>query len=947
MFIMKPARLAISLIILTCLSCPILAQTSEIKGRITDSKSGEPLVGAYVVVKNEVYGTISGNNGAFDLKIQQSLPAVISISYVGYVSKDIEVTSPTASLDIKMEEQLLLGQEVVISASRVGENILRSPVSIDKLDLRDLNQISSSSFYDGLYQLKGVDMNVHGLVFQVPNSRGFNDYTNYRMNQIIDGMENVAPGLGFFAGNIFGLSQIDVSSLEMVTGASTALYGPGGMNGTLVMQSKDPFSYQGLSFMVQSGAMNVSSNSISHPTPVYNIEFRYATAFSNRTAFKITGSLLDATDWQAGDRRDRADLNNLSLTRQSDPGYDGVNVYGDELLASANLKDVGPLIIDQIAASQGFTPGSQAYNDLYNSAIKYFPDQPVTRTGWPETGLFNDKARIMRIGGSFYYFITKRTQAIIQANYAQGTTAFTTTDRFAAKGFNILSGKVEVNNPDYYIRVWGVGDNSGSSYDIGAAALRLNEAWKPSEQWFSDYLTAYTQTALLGGDMANASRFARLVADNRDPQTGIIFDSSKPAIPVPGTDEFKNLLSGITSKSINDGGAAVFDYSKVFQAEGMYNFSNLIHFMEMQVGLSERVDIVDSRGTVFIDKPGKPIIINQIGAYVQIIKKLLNDWLSLTGAFRYDKNQFFNSQYTPRFSLIGFLDKNKEHSVRGTFQTAYRFPSPADQWVDVNTGLFRSIGGMPEVQNKYNFNTIPLYPMSGRNPIKDKPVTDNGPIVLPGLKPEKVASLELGYRGLLLGKKLFLDTYAYYNRYHGFEATQLVGQLAKDAGTPNDQLFQTMVSTSQIVSSAGWAIGVDYRTPVGILIRSNVAYNKLLKGISEPGVEAAFNTPTYRANLSVGYNAILPNLGFSFNLHWQEKYLWQSDFGDGEIPAYTTLDAHISYKIPGIHITFKLGGSNLLNEYYTTSFGSAKTGGLYYINLLYEDILSIPGKSNN
>ena len=125
---------------------------------------------------------------------------------------------------------------------------MRSPVSIEKMNLRDIQQISTANFYDGFYQLKGVDMNVHGLTFRLPNARGFNDYTNYRMNQIIDGVENISPGLSFSAGNIFGLSQLDIESLEMVIGASSALYGPGGMNGTLVMTSKDPF-IQGFRFL--------------------------------------------------------------------------------------------------------------------------------------------------------------------------------------------------------------------------------------------------------------------------------------------------------------------------------------------------------------------------------------------------------------------------------------------------------------------------------------------------------------------------------------------------------------------------------------------------------------------------------------------------------------------------------------------------------------------------
>jgi outer membrane receptor protein involved in Fe transport len=259
--------------------------------------------------------------------------------------------------------------------------------------------------------------------------------------------------------------------------------------------------------------------------------------------------------------------------------------------------------------------------------------------------------------------------------------------------------------------------------------------------------------------------------------------------------------------------------------------------------------------------------------------------------------------------------------------------------VDINAGVFRTIGGMPEVQNSYNFNTIPLYPMSGRNPVKDKPVTENGPILLPGLSPEKVLSTEIGYKGLFLGKKLFLDTYAYYNKYKGFEAVQLVAQLAADAGTEKDLLYQTYFTTDEPVSSFGWALSLDYMTPVGILIKSNVAYNKLLESIDAPGVEARFNSPAYRTNISVGHHAIIPNLGFNLNFHWQSGFLWESGFGAGHIPAFTTLDAHVSYKVSAIKTTFKLGGSNILNNYYTTSFGSARIGGLYYISLVYEDIL--------
>jgi outer membrane receptor protein involved in Fe transport len=112
-------------------------------------------------------------------------------------------------------------------------------------------------------------------------------------------------------------------------------------------------------------------------------------------------------------------------------------------------------------------------------------------------------------------------------------------------------------------------------------------------------------------------------------------------------------------------------------------------------------------------------------------------------------------------------------------------------------------------------------------------------------------------------------------------------------------------------------------------------------------VEAGFNSPAYRANLSIGHHAILPNLGFNLNLHWQKSFLWESGFGAGKIPAFATLDSHISYKISAINTVFKLGGSNILNKYYTTSFGSAQIGALYYISFVYEDILENTKRSRN
>ncbi len=69
-----------------------------------------------------------------------------------------------------------------------------------------------------------------------------------------------------------------------------------------------------------------------------------------------------------------------------------------------NLKDVAPQVINGIAESQGITPGSPEYEALYNKAIAFFPDQLVTRTGWIESDLADDKTKNFRLAGSLHYF---------------------------------------------------------------------------------------------------------------------------------------------------------------------------------------------------------------------------------------------------------------------------------------------------------------------------------------------------------------------------------------------------------------------------------------------------------------------------------------------------------------------------------------------------------------
>ncbi|WP_315824309.1 TonB-dependent receptor plug domain-containing protein [Paraflavitalea speifideaquila] len=152
---------------------------------------------------------------------------------------------------------------------------------------------AAPSFYQGLANYKGVDMTTSSLTFNTLSTRGFNGSGNLRFNQLVDGMDNQAPALNFSVGIITGPTELDIDNIELLQGASSALYGSGGMTGTLLMTSKNPFKYQGLSFQVKQGIMHVNSHA--RPTaPYYDWAFRWGKRSAKNLPLRSADSLSPA-----------------------------------------------------------------------------------------------------------------------------------------------------------------------------------------------------------------------------------------------------------------------------------------------------------------------------------------------------------------------------------------------------------------------------------------------------------------------------------------------------------------------------------------------------------------------------------------------------------------------------------------------------------------------------
>ena len=333
----KSYQFLASSIAVLLISFSAYAQQVTVKGTVRSQASKEVVPAVSVAVKGTTQGTYTDADGKFSISVSK-LPVTLIFSSIGYQDQEVSVTSSAGvSVDLKVNEAL--GQEVVVAATRTPTRLLESPVTVERLSTTALRNVAAPNFYEAIGNLKGVDVHTASLTFRTITTRGFVSSGNTRLNQLMDGMDNQAPGLNFAVGSMVGPSDLDVESVEVLSGASSALYGSGGMNGTVLINTKNPFKYQGLSYNIKQGMMHVDQKQRA-ASPFYDWSFRWAKAYKNKLAIKLAASLVKGQDWEAEDYRNKAQIGILSAVapgnRTSNADYNGINMYGDE--TSANMK---------------------------------------------------------------------------------------------------------------------------------------------------------------------------------------------------------------------------------------------------------------------------------------------------------------------------------------------------------------------------------------------------------------------------------------------------------------------------------------------------------------------------------------------------------------------------------------------------------------------------------
>lgn len=933
------------------------AEFTTISGMVVDAADGSTMAGVNVYIKGTVTGVATGVDGTFSVRTREVPPLTLVVSIIGYITQEIEITESVSDLRIEISEDTILGSDVVVSASRFEQSILEAPVSIERMDIIAVNQTPAPSYYMGLANLKGVDMTTSSINFQIVNARGFNSTGNTRMVQLTDGMDTQAPALNFPIGNLNGPSALDVESMEFLPGASSALYGPNAFNGILLVNSKSPFRYPGLSVYVQNGINHLGGNETlgepGTPSPMFETSFRYAQTVGERMAYKVNFSYLAADDWRGVDFSDKN-----AATRPDgfsfNPGYDGVHTYGDDgslniALLALDTSEGG--FVESLAGAlfSGDTQSAQLY------ALQNLPNIAVTRTGYEEKYLVDNDAENMKVNASLHYRLTDNLEASYTFNYGFGTTVYSGAQRYSLKNFNIAQHKLQLESNNFMWRAYGTFEDSGDSYIADFAGFKVNDLYRNTTEWYGFYGVNYLAYLYNSNsnDFAGAHAFARSQADVGRYE--------------PGTQAFTDAFNEAVSATIPDGGL-FNDQSRFYHTEAVYNFQDMITFMDLQMGLSFRQYQLRSNGTIFADDGG--VNINEYGGFIQGSRAFLDDRVRLTGSLRYDKNENFDGQLNPRISSV--IRVAEGQNVRASYQTGFRNPTTQAQYIDLDVLTARLLGGLEAVVRDYEITENSYTTASIEDFTAQFLVDPTDPAILAAaiallepfstfkeVKPEQIQSYEIGYRGLLANGRLLIDAAYYYNIYNDFmgqirvrkasgafsstEADKLTAADVLVAGSllsgNADNTFQVYSNIEEEVKSQGAVFGFDYSLPGGFQLSSNYNWNQLITD-NTSGFIFDFNTPEHKVNVSLGNRNLWNQMGFNVTYRWQEEFDWTSSFANGTVPDISTLDAQLSYRIPAYKTIVKVGGSNITNNRHFLNYGGPYLGSIYYISLTFDQFLN-------
>jgi len=945
----------------------IHAQTT-IKGSVVDEETNQPLPGVNIVVKGTYTGVSADFDGNFTITTDEALPITLEVSYLGFGTKMIEVTSADSAMNISLVPGSDSLDEIVVAASRFAQRIFESPITVEKFSAKQIQQTPSADFFNGLENIKGIQLQQGGLFLNQVVTRGFATVYNEGFVTLVDMMNNMSPLFGFAMGNLIGLNELDVQSVEVIPGPASALYGADAYKGIMFLNSKNPFEHEGISAYYRTG---VTEQEVAGQNPFTDIGVRLATKLGNKWAIKASLNHKKGTEWMPADYSHQAVAGeevNPSYSKTA-PDYNGLNIYGERLFPSSNTWALVGLLNPAAAA-------------LAAAAPDYFDD--VMSTGYQDRDLISNNAENTKGMFAVHFRPDEKTEISVTSLIGRGDSPLQGFGRYSMKNIQIEQHKLQIDRGRLNFRTYYTREQDGDSYQLSAAgALIANSptsniadlsavglgTFNGYQGWFVNYnLTYMGALAAASGltpDLAGVGAFVsnvvapHIMTGGTDINqifaagggTGAAHNLARAAANAgmiqAGTAAFETALNSVTSKNLpvvqaSGGGAGIFDDTNTYNHELNYDLTGLTGNIDFLVGGSMRKTELNSKGTIYSDQDG-PIEYTEMGAYAQGVTKIFNDKVNLTASLRVDKHEFFDANLTPRVAALINVNENK--NFRLSFQTGFRNPTNQDQYIGLFAGDVTLLGSSPDNIARYNgavvLNNGTPFVFSG-NFVFNNAYNEAGAAAnLENVKAEKITSLDVGYRFKKPG--FTFDISAYYSNYTDkigstdvYVPNLLTGSTLANYRANGDFAIYSVDSNSTAeLSTYGVSAEMIKALSKNFIFNVIYDYNKLdFTPTSGSSFEAAFNTPEH--NLKAGLIGNFNKLSFNLSTRYTSEYEYEASFVDGMIDARTVIDAQVSYPIPSLKAIIKVGGNNLGGKEYQSVLGGGRIGSIYYTSISFD-----------
>ncbi|MDZ7288989.1 MAG: TonB-dependent receptor [candidate division KSB1 bacterium] len=219
---------------------PVSSSRGVIAGTVQDQKTRELLPGTNIMVEGTTLGAASDIDGRFLIRGVPAGTYRLQASLLGYVSAIAAgvkvVANETTRVDLKLTVSAIEMPEVVVTATKKAQSFMESPVSLSVVSARQIQDQNQVQLDDVLEFTPGVNM--MGGQINIRGSSGFSRGAGSRVLLLVDGVPMLPGDSGDIKWDALPPSEID--HVEIVKGASSALYGSYAMGGVVNVITKDP-----------------------------------------------------------------------------------------------------------------------------------------------------------------------------------------------------------------------------------------------------------------------------------------------------------------------------------------------------------------------------------------------------------------------------------------------------------------------------------------------------------------------------------------------------------------------------------------------------------------------------------------------------------------------------------------------------------------------------------